>query len=127
MATIRCAFTGCPIKVDKQGHYCSIHQPVSKARNIRLGSHYKGYNHKWRRYRARYLRVNPLCNRCGSFGKTSLATVVDHIKPCDNDNDPLFYEPTNHQPLCRDCHAWKTRVIDRRGFGVRRHGGSARA
>ncbi|MDT0594550.1 HNH endonuclease [Glaciecola petra] len=123
MEVKRCAFTGCPLRVDVSiGKYCANHN--QRPKDKRLPAHYKGYDHTWRRYRKRYLRANPLCVRCKDYDIINLATVVDHIEPVNGANDPLFYVEDNHQPLCRDCHAWKTRVIDKRGFGAVR-GGSA--
>ena len=34
--------------------------------------------------------------------------------------DPLFWVESNHQALCRNCHSYKTRVIDQRGYGSRK-------
>jgi 5-methylcytosine-specific restriction protein A len=116
METKRCSLTGCPLRVT-DGNYCINHN--KRPKDKRLPSHYKGYDHQWRRYRKRYLRINPLCVRCKEYEITNLATVVDHIEPINGANDPLFYLVSNHQALCRDCHAWKTRVIDNRGFGAR--------
>jgi len=118
METKRCSFTGCPLRVC-EGSYCSNH---STRIDKRLPSHYKGYDHKWRRYRKYYLAMHPVCVRCLEFKVSALATVVDHIKPVNGADDPLFYVQANHQSLCRDCHSWKTRVVDKKGFGVR--GGS---
>ncbi|WP_370973964.1 phage major capsid protein [Enterobacter wuhouensis] len=77
------------------------------------------HNHRWQVYRAQYLRANPLCVICLREGKLTPATVVDHITPIRGQSDPLFWKTTNHQPLCQDCHNWKTRVIDRRGYGAK--------
>ena len=58
---------------------------------------------------------------CLEQGKYTPATVKDHIKPVENgQSDPLFWVASNHQPLCRDCHSYKTRVIDQRGFGAKK-------
>jgi len=54
-------------------------------------------------------------------GKTPRATVRTITKPVENGQaDPLFWVASNHQPLCRDCHSYKTRVIDQRGFGAKK-------
>ena len=68
-----------------------------------------------------YLKHNPLCVRCLEIGRYTPATVIDHIKPVENGQaDPLFWRVDNHQALCRDCHSYKTRVIDKRGFGAKK-------
>jgi 5-methylcytosine-specific restriction protein A len=63
----------------------------------------RGYGYRWRIYRRWFLRRNPLCS-CGQA-----ATDVDHIKAVSGPDDPLFWEPSNHQPLCHPCHSAKTR------------------
>ena len=61
-------------------------------------------------YRESYLRNNPLCAHCDKEGRLTLATQVDHIQPVSGPDDPLFWEPTNHQPLCQSHHSQKTRA-----------------
>nr|DAQ73790.1 MAG TPA: HNH endonuclease [Caudoviricetes sp.] len=71
--------------------------------------------------RAQYLKHHPLCVMCLEKGIYTPATVIDHIKPVENGQaDPLFWVESNHQSLCRDCHSYKTRVIDQRGFGAKK-------
>lgn len=113
----RCAFANCPIKVYDH-KYCEQHQ--AKARERRGTAAQRGYDHKWQKYRKLYLQHNPICVRCDSeLGLITTATVVDHIKPVEHgQHDPLFWAHSNHQSLCRSCHSWKTRVIDRKGYGV---------
>ena len=60
-------------------------------------------------YRESYLRANPLCVHCDKEGELTPATQVDHIQPVLGPNDPLFWEPNNHQPLCHSHHSQKTR------------------
>ena len=59
---------------------------------------------RWKRERAAYLRAHPLCVMCEQQGRTSLATVVDHIIP--HKGDPvLFWDSENNwQPLCKTDH-----------------------
>jgi 5-methylcytosine-specific restriction endonuclease McrA len=35
--------------------------------------------------------------------------MVDHIEPVTGPEDRKFWDPTNHQPICRSCHGVKTR------------------
>ncbi len=72
----------------------------------------RGYNYRWQRYRLAFLASNPLCNHC----KRKAATQVDHIKAVKDADDPLFWEPDNHQGLCAGCHSRKTIRVDG-GFG----------
>jgi len=115
--TNRCKEHGCPTKVVGQS-YCTIHANAKKSEG-RLPANLRGYDSKWRSYRAAFLSVEPLCWMCRAKGIATTATVVDHITPVSNgQHDPLFWRKDNHQALCRSCHSIKTRVIDKRGFGA---------
>lgn len=71
------------------------------------------YNRPWRRLydtarykRLRLTRLNdePLCRMCRErFGRVRPATVCDHVQPHRGDVD-LFYDYTNTQSLCKECH-----------------------
>lgn len=45
----------------------------------------------------------PECVECGDPGD-----VTDHIIPITGPDDPLFWDPENHQTLCENCHNQKT-------------------
>ena len=117
----RCAYFGCRVKVPARQRYCEEHarERHRQTDSKRPTSAKRGYDRRWRAYRLRYLKEHPLCLRCEEVHRRlTPATVVDHIQPVENGHaDPLFWEPSNHQPLCHDCHTWKTRVIDKRGYG----------
>jgi len=118
MQTTRCKATGCPTKVAGQD-YCSIHTQANKNEQ-RATAGQRGYDYQWQCYRAAFLKYEPFCWSCRAEGKLTKATVVDHIKPIENgQHDKLFWDKANHQALCRDCHSYKTRVIDKRGYGAR--------
>jgi len=51
-----------------------------------------------------YLREHPLC---AMGDRAHAAEVVDHITPVNGEGDPLFWLPSNHQPLCRHHHEQK--------------------
>ena len=61
------------------------------------------YDYKWRIARLKFLKINPLCVFCTARGKTSEATVIDHITPHKGDK-ALFWDRANWQPLCKPCH-----------------------
>ncbi|PIT51873.1 hypothetical protein BHC44_09700 [Snodgrassella alvi] len=63
----------------------------------------RGYGHKWRKERARWLKEHPLCVYCNAQGRITPATVVDHIKP-HNGDQRLFWSRSNWQSLCKLHH-----------------------
>ena len=74
---------------------------------MRGNSSERGYDSRWRSARAVFLKKNPLCVKCREIGKLTPATIVDHIIP--HRGDPiLFWDQSNWQPLCKDCHDHKT-------------------
>lgn len=108
-----CAHPGCPELVDKG--YCEKHQKArlrdDRAYDKQRGSAAsRGYNYRWQKYRKWFFMQpeNVLCVKCLEEGFYELATEIDHIVPVTGPNDPGFYEPTNHQPLCHSCHSRKT-------------------
>lgn len=62
----------------------------------------RGYDRRWRKRRAAYLRQHPLCVLCAR-----VANVVDHIMPHRGDR-LLFDDESNWQSLCKRCHDRKT-------------------
>ena len=67
----------------------------------------RGYDARWRKYRAVFLAKHPLCEECKRQGRTKAANVVDHIVPHRGDKD-LFWAVDNHRALCIPCHNRKT-------------------
>lgn len=89
------------------GRYCAEHRAqVRKARDVAKGerpAHYKTAH--WQKLRLVILRGEPLCRLCKADGRTTAATVVDHIRPLsDGGTDAM----ANLQPLCKACHDRKT-------------------
>jgi 5-methylcytosine-specific restriction enzyme A len=101
-----CATSGCPNLVTR-GQHCPIHQAAyERARGTRTQ---RGYDNRWGRYsRARLARF-PFCAWCGR-----LADVTDHIRSARAAPE-LFWNKSNHQSLCAECHARKT-IADEGGF-----------
>lgn len=100
-----CRFPGCPNLCDS-GVYCRDHLQYSTDR-IRGGADARGYDSAWRKARKAYLEEHPLCEECRKNGKLTPASVIDHIIPHRGDKK-LFWDETNWQPLCKDCHDKKT-------------------
>ena len=123
-----CAHTGCRELVTSGR--CEAHQVVADARKktdvqrydlLRGSASQRGYDARWARYSKQYRKDNPLCVRCledGILNSIEHGGHVDHIQPVTGPDDPLFWEPTNHQGLCRSCHSAKTASEDG-GFGNR--------
>ena len=57
-------------------------------------------SHLWTKWRDEVLAVEPWCRRC-----PGQATEVDHIVPLA---DGGTNRRENLQPLCHECHSWKT-------------------
>jgi 5-methylcytosine-specific restriction protein A len=76
----------------------------------RKSAHERGYGARWQRYTKWFLAGHPICQctDCTVNGTIKAATDVDHVKPVSGPDDPLFWEPTNHQAMAHDCHARKT-------------------
>jgi len=115
-----CAHPGCPELVEYPDRYCEKHK---RERNRSRREYDKergtaaqrGYDARWRKVRKRFLAENPLCTECMKEGRLTPATVVDHIVPHKGDPE-LFWDESNWQPLCKQCHDRKTAREDG-GFG----------
>ena len=116
-----CARPGCPALAIIDERYCEKHLQADKKRkqdqDKKRGSSCKrGYDRAWQRYRLVYLAEYPLCVDCESRGRIVPATVVDHKQPHKGDM-VLFWNPKNHQGMCKTCHDRKTASEDG-GFGL---------
>ncbi|MFD1777025.1 HNH endonuclease [Paenibacillus rhizophilus] len=110
-----CKKPGCKNLTDGAA-YCADHQAeVQRYDKERGSAAERGYGHKWRIARARYLRQYPLCVHCEQAGRVTAATVVDHIIAHKGDME-LFWDVSNWQSLCASCHGVKT-VKEDGGFG----------
>lgn len=96
-----CRHPGCPAL--SEGVYCETHRPLYARENASA----RGYDSRWKQARKAYLRQHPLCAECRRAGKLTPATVVDHIIPHRGEAQ-LFWDKSNWQPLCKDCHDHKT-------------------
>ncbi len=69
----------------------------------------------WRRRSRAFLQANPLCIMCTAAGRTSLATVVDHIVPHRGDETLFWDEENNWAGLCKPCHDGAKAEFERSG------------
>lgn len=102
-----CRIPHCPNLTDDGA--CPEHpRPAPVSEQNRPNANQRGYTWRWHRYRTRYLRREPLCRACLAQGRTTVATEVDHITPVRQGGE--FWDPENHQPLCKSCHSRKTQA-----------------
>lgn len=72
----------------------------------------RGYGWDHQKARARLLAREPLCRACKGEGKTTAATIADHIVPLAEGGSR---GEDNLQPLCTTHHAEKTASEAQRG------------
>ena len=70
---------------------------------------------RWRRESRAYLRAHPLCVMCEALGRTTLATVVDHIEPHGGDLELFWDSAGNWQGLCATDHSAAKQSEDQTG------------
>ena len=73
---VPCKLPGCPeLLKPRRGEppFCPEHQRPTAPR--------RGYNAKWRRTRARFLKQHPWCAHCAIEGRQVPAVVLDHVIP----------------------------------------------
>lgn len=64
---------------------------------------------RYRRQRSAFLCEFPFCALCLAAGRHVGATDLDHVVPAVGSLD-LFWDQSNWQGLCRECHSDKTRA-----------------
>ena len=88
-----------------QHRYCEAHTiQRGKQEYYERPAWHRLYNTKrWKIERVQYLSHNPLCVECYKKGEMTAAIVVDHIID-HKGNLQLFYDKSNWQALCKQCH-----------------------
>lgn len=80
----------------------------------------RGYDHRWRKFRASLIASDPLkwltCAVCGETQRSTSDIELDHIQPLAEGGARL--DPDNLQPLCGRCHRQKTAQERGRERGV---------
>jgi 5-methylcytosine-specific restriction enzyme A len=114
-----CRHAGCGALVREKHGLCPLHLSAMRQRvdEQRDSASERGYGARWRRARAAFLRLHPLCecDECRAQHRLLPATVVDHRVPHRGDMT-LFWDSTNWQALSKRCHDRKTAREDG-GFG----------
>lgn len=67
------------------------------------------------RLRAELFAQEPLCRACVAAGRTTAATIRDHVIPLAEGGSE---DPSNIQPLCGPCSDAKTAAESARGRGI---------
>jgi len=75
------------------------------------------YDRKWAKISKAFLKRNPLCAYCLQMGRTTAATLTDHIEP-HRGCLKLFYDHNNYQALCSPCHDGPKRLEESRGYSI---------
>jgi 5-methylcytosine-specific restriction enzyme A len=104
-----CTVTGCQARVSSGR--CQAHQrQTQQVKDERRGTrHERGYTNRWAAYSQRRLAQHPWCvgyPQGRHDAAPVLASCTDHIQPARARSD-LFWEPSNHQSLCRACNSQK--------------------
>ena len=111
-----CAAPGCPNRATAHG-YCDAHQHLvrqtrreawQQADSQRGSAAERGYGGAWQKARLAWLKAHPLCEECLRQGRTTPATVVDHIIPHKGDKHLFWDSANNWASLCTACHNAKT-------------------
>lgn len=121
-----CSWPGCQELTTER--FCEKHKKQErKQQDERRGTAaQRGYDARWRKARERFLRENPLCVECLRAGRLTPATEVDHRIPHRGNYD-LFWDVSNWQALCKQCHSRKTAIEDGGFKGARNMGEYKRA
>lgn len=106
------------------GIQCPCAQKREKERKARAdaarpSARERGYDTKWDRERAEYLKAHPRCQHVHNDGKLCgrPSTVVHHIVAHKGDRK-LFWRRSNWLPVCKACHDGPLQRQERgRGYG----------
>lgn len=109
---IPCKHPNCPKLVAYGEKYCEEHKTLHTDEVNHKGK--RLYTSKWQKASKAFLKAHSLCERCKANGIYTRATVVDHIRP-HKGNRELFWDRSNWQSLCKQCHDRKTLTEDMGG------------
>jgi len=87
------------------GQYCDEHrQSIDRQYNryLRNPDTNKRYGRAWKKLRARFLLLHPLCEHCNSERRLTAAEEVHHILPLANGGTN---DERNLMALCKSCHS----------------------
>jgi 5-methylcytosine-specific restriction enzyme A len=104
LAARPCPTPGCKKLIRGKEKRCADHLRFNNANRPETDKQYN--TARWQKMRDRKLKSNPLCERCESLNKITIAVLVDHITPVRDQGE--MFDENNLQSLCRDCHDIKT-------------------
>ena len=87
----------------------------------RSSARQRGYTTQWEKARTEFLRANPICARCSTYGHVTVATVVHHTVPHRGDVQ-IFWDRSKWQPLCKLHHNSDAQSIEKGGKARREVG-----
>jgi len=103
-----CNYPGCPVLTTER--HCEKHRKDTARQydNSRGTAHQRGYTARWQRYSKWFLKQpgNVFCV-LQLPGCTNVTQCPDHIVPPSGPDDPLFWDPSNHQAACLHCNSVK--------------------
>lgn len=98
-----CKFQGCPNLTHKS--YCDEHRNVARKRYEKYERDpdtNKRYGTAWRKIRARYVKLHPLCEVCQDQGRL---TPVEHVHHIIELSDGGTHDFENLMSVCKSCHS----------------------
>lgn len=97
-----CSYAGCGQLAERGATRCAQHRADDRDR---LSPDRRGYDRRWKRFRAWFLQANPFCVDCLP-GRVEPATEVHHIHKLAAGGERL--DPSNCMALCHACHSRRT-------------------
>jgi 5-methylcytosine-specific restriction enzyme A len=105
-----CSVSGCPTLT--RTNRCEKHE---READLKRGTSVeRGYDHRWRKVRAAFIRANPVCQ--DPEGCIADATDVDHI---DGEGPRGDNSPENLRSLCHHHHSRRTAEDQPGGWNLR--------
>ena len=110
-----CRYKGCPALTESESGYCTEHEKLMRKRYDRktyddkynkygrTAESKRQYSNKWKKTRAAFLALYPLCEMCKRKGIYKAAQEVHHIKPLSQGGSLTDF--SNLMALCKSCHS----------------------
>lgn len=100
--------------------YCEEHSKKRKEAKVKKTRDYdklrgtrteRGYDNRWLKASKQFIK-GKVCVNCEKNGVYKMSECTDHKIPVSGPDDPLFWDKTNWNPLCKNCHSEKTAKED---------------